>query len=172
MMNDIKAQAILSGATGSGVILLDEAGHVVAQLHLMSIERPDERLSRDEYRDRSNTLTDFIAGRINAPAHPSGIEEIAAERRRQVETEGFTTEHDDEHRAGELALGAAAYATRAAFSLSPTASLGHLALTLWPWSPHWFKPKTSREDLIRAAGLIAAEIERQDRAAARQEQSS
>jgi hypothetical protein len=36
---------------------------------------------------------------------------------------------------------------------------------LWPWHDDWWKPKDRRRDLIRAAALIVAEIERLDRAA-------
>ena len=40
-----------------------------------------------------------------------GAEMIAAERRRQVEKEGWTAEHDSGHPSGELAMAAACYAT-------------------------------------------------------------
>lgn len=81
----------------------------------------------------------------------SVIEEIAAERRRQVEREGWTPEHDDQHNEGGLSRAAACYAT---------SSKGG-----WPWSDADWKPKDRRRDLIRAAALIVAEIERLDRAA-------
>ena len=35
---------------------------------------------------------------------------------------------------------------------------------LWPWAASWWKPKNRRRDLVRAAALIVAEIERIDRA--------
>lgn len=38
----------------------------------------------------------------------SVIDEIAAERQRQVEVEGWTAEHDDKHADGSLAQAAAA----------------------------------------------------------------
>lgn len=41
----------------------------------------------------------------------SGIEIIAEERKRQIEVEGWTLEHDDEHRCGELSDAAVCYAT-------------------------------------------------------------
>lgn len=88
------------------------------------------------------------------------IEELAAERRRQIEAEGWSPEHDDEHRDGELAAAAAAYALhdlRGGF-------FGRWHSTIWPWALHWWKPKSRRRDLIRAAALIVAEIERLDRA--------
>lgn len=37
--------------------------------------------------------------------------------------------------------------------------------TVWPWDWAWWKPKNPRRDLVRAAALIIAEIERLDRAA-------
>lgn len=86
----------------------------------------------------------------------SVIEEIAAERQRQIDGEGWTTEHDDEHSRGEMANAAACYA--AAEITAPCAGL-------WPWPDSWWKPKSRRRDLIRAGALIVAEIERLDRAA-------
>lgn len=57
------------------------------------------------------------------PFHGDALEgaigEIAAERRRQVEVEGFTTAHDDAHRQGEMAAAAAAYAFSAYLSVTP-----------------------------------------------------
>jgi hypothetical protein len=37
-----------------------------------------------------------------------GLSLIAAERQRQIEAEGWTSEHDDEHVNGEIALAAVA----------------------------------------------------------------
>ncbi|WP_063888222.1 hypothetical protein [Burkholderia ubonensis] len=86
--------------------------------------------------------------------------DVLAERRQQVETEGWTSEHDDAHASGELAMAGACYAT--------TAVLGNVSAPMgWPWSDAWFKPTTPRRNLIKAAALIIAEIERIDRAAAR-----
>lgn len=86
----------------------------------------------------------------------SVIEEIAAERRRQQEVEGWTPQHDDEHSAGEMALAAACYA-------GDQRHYNKAAPPRWPWSQKWWKPKDQRRDLIRAAALIIAEIERLDR---------
>lgn len=87
----------------------------------------------------------------------SVIDEIAAERDRQINREGWTATHDDnEHRPGDLANAAACYA----------ASGEHLPSVkrlLWPFGWNWWKPKTRRRDLIRAGALIVAEIERMDR---------
>lgn len=99
----------------------------------------------------------------------SVLDEIAAERRRQVEAEGWTPQHDDEHKAGELADAAACYAaTTRAFQCEQRAGREYEPFAvyrdLWPWDDEWWKPKTRRRDLIRAAALIVAEIQRLDRA--------
>ena len=104
------------------------------------------------------------------------IEEIARERQRQIVSEGWTTKHDDSHIQGEMAMAAACYAApvdiQAQWEL-PTAgnSLDESQVfgptewrDAWPWSEEWRKPKSRRRDLIRAAALIVAEIDRLDRA--------
>ena len=70
-----------------------------------------------------------------------------------------STHDDSEHMNGELASAGACYALRT------VPRLGDLAHDLWPWSDSWWKPKDRRRDLVRAGALIAAEIERLDRAA-------
>lgn len=103
--------------------------------------------------------------------------EIADERRRQVQVEGWTTEHDDEHAGGEMAVAAACYALpdeRRGMSGGYWAGGGRdpddyfipACPSLWPWHGSWWKPKDRRRDLIRAAALIVAEIERLDRRSA------
>ena len=85
----------------------------------------------------------------------AAIDEIAAERRRQIEQEGWSADHDDSHVHGELARAAAAYAWESCMAMG---------YQFWPWSEDWWKPKDPRHDLVRAAALIVAEIERLDRA--------
>lgn len=104
----------------------------------------------------------------------SVIDEIAAERRRQIEVEGWTTKHDDNHRDGELPLAASAYCRHAALfeATSPDVSLAVYQAApppWWPanWSRKWWKPKDPHRDLVRAAALIVAEIERLERAFAK-----
>ena len=93
--------------------------------------------------------------------------EIVAERDRQQAVEGWTPEHDDAHADGELAEAATCYA---ASSIAWIANrIPSDPLWNWPWSRAWWKPKDARRDLIRAAALIVAEIERLDRAALRGE---
>ena len=93
--------------------------------------------------------------------------DVLAERRRQIDAEGWTTAHDDAHKDGALALAASLYA----FQAISDANHGHgLALArrgscpaLWPWAADWWKPSNRRRDLVKAGALILAEIERLDR---------
>lgn len=93
--------------------------------------------------------------------------DVLAERRRQVDAEGWTPEHDDEHSMGTLAEAAACYALgKHAIS---TGRPYNTFVTLWPWDMGWWKPTPNnrRRELIKAGALILAEIERLDRAAHR-----
>lgn len=74
--------------------------------------------------------------------------DVAKERVRQVSEEGWTPEHDDTHTNGALLQAAIAYAAD--------------VQGWWPFGAG-FKPKTERENLIRAGALLLAEIERLDR---------
>lgn len=99
------------------------------------------------------------------------IAEINAERVRQTEKEGWTLEHDDEHEDGSLAAAAACYAhPKRIFIAEEVVGRGYKPYDryedAWPesWADQWWKPKGRRRNLVRAAALIVAEIERLDRA--------
>lgn len=81
--------------------------------------------------------------------------DVLAERRRQIEVEGWTPENDDAFQAGDLAMAAACYAQGESWPLVPRS---------WPWAGSWWKPTDRRRDLVKAGALILAEIERLDRA--------
>ncbi len=96
----------------------------------------------------------------------SVIDEIAAERQRQIDVEGHTLEYDDKcNMNGSLAQAAASYALAGGLVVRDRHNLRRVFLTIWPvsWSSIWWKPKNPRRDLIRAGALIVAEIERLDR---------
>jgi hypothetical protein len=98
----------------------------------------------------------------------SGMDLIAAERRRQVEQEGWTAEHDDEHVAGELARAAVAYGITAVwqqFAVVPPVEEEPDPAIGWPWGTEEYKPgKSAVATLVKAGALIAAEIDRVERA--------
>lgn len=120
---------------------------------------------------------------VAAPAAPAvdapvkilsqAARDVLAERRRQVEAEGWTSEHDDQHDEGEMCFAAAGYAAVASDNLQAISRDIDRDLTLddnvypptnYPWPRSWeFKPCTPRRALVKAGALILAEIERIDR---------
>lgn len=111
---------------------------------------------------------------VTQPVLPGSVlDDIAAERARQIEKEGWTPEHDDQHEDQSMAQAAACYAYPRFWHELLHRHMGgrwaDIVPWLWPtgWAKTWWKPKDRRSDLIRAAALIVAEIERLDRAAAR-----
>lgn len=93
----------------------------------------------------------------------SAIDDIAAERRRQIEAEGWTPEHDDEHANDEMAMAAVCYADpNPPLVPDPLGEVRGFPAG-WPWDYRWWKPKDRRRNLVRAAALLAAEIDRYDR---------
>lgn len=90
---------------------------------------------------------------LGSPETRIVIEQIRHERLRQISQEGWTVEHDDKWTGGELSRAAASYAGWVQAKKPPQ----------WPWPLGWWKPKNKRQNLIRAAALIVAEIERLDR---------
>ena len=88
--------------------------------------------------------------------------DVLAERKRQVTTEGWTPEHDDQHVNFEMAIAGGLYAISAVDSHH---KLRNSAPSAWPWYRKWGKPDGPRRDLVKAGALILAEIERLDRAA-------
>ena len=110
----------------------------------------------------------------------NGIDLIATERQRQIDDEGYSAEHDDEHAGGELALAAIAYAAPVkVFTREERAN------SVWfydpiPWNgdkrfdckvaqespsnvipdPLHYTPTERVDLLVKAGALIAAEIDR------------
>lgn len=106
----------------------------------------------------------------------TGAEIIAAERQRQIDVEGWTAEHDDQHTLGQLAAAGACYALLCTRWRDATALVGGQLVRhiLWPYHADWFKPAEYPDppwgkhvhrdrkvrDLAKAGALIAAEIDR------------
>jgi hypothetical protein len=109
-------------------------------------------------------------------ADTTAIQDVIAERERQMAIEGWTPEHDDTHANFEMARAAAFYVLHTAADAmpepSPDAPSDRYGLFLtadMAWPPQWDhatwkKPKDGRRNLVRAAALLIAEIERLDRA--------
>lgn len=116
-----------------------------------------------------------LAGEVS-----EGARDVLAERQRQVEVEGWTHEHDDQHTNMEMAYAASAY-LGPVWMAPPAVSGGDFTVSSkplfdfppiqWAWHREWWKPGgDSAEDyrwrLVRGAALALAEIERLDRAEA------
>ena len=94
------------------------------------------------------------------PTGEDGPALIAAERKRQVEVEKWDEGHDNEHEEFELTKAAISYACHVCDTELP-----HL---IWPWHVEWWKPsKDPVRNLVKAGALLAAEIDRLQRAATR-----
>ena len=112
-----------------------------------------------------NCIVDHIEalGKFGAflvsPELTKASQDVLAERQRQRNIEGWTEDHDDEHMGGELAVAASCYAYNPSGAITPLN---------WPWHPDWWKPGDARRNLVKAAALALAEIERLDRKAARE----
>lgn len=87
----------------------------------------------------------------------TGIDYISAERERQVNEEGWTQEHDNEHINGELAIAASCYAYP-----NYDTNENIQDRLIWPWDNQWWKPTPNNRihELSKAGALIAAEIDR------------
>lgn len=97
----------------------------------------------------------------------TGIELVAEERVRQIDTERWSQEHDAAYRSGELIDAGVSYAMAAAKQARGEVSLAYLrslepaGAVPWPWEANWWKPSSDRvRNLVKAGALIAAEIDR------------
>ena len=114
----------------------------------------------------------------------SGTELIAEERARQISVEGWDAEHDRSHTDGALATAAACYAlpperrgmdrrqmpVNTARGLADPDSFVWVEKSVpcdWPFDCEWWKPcpEDRVRELVKAGALVAAEIDRLQRAA-------
>jgi hypothetical protein len=89
----------------------------------------------------------------------TGIELIAAERKRQIAEEGFAAEHDDQGSKGEFVKAAICYLYPGDENITKWKRI------FWPWDDKWWKPTPGNRirDLEKAGALVAAEIDRLQR---------
>lgn len=103
------------------------------------------------------------------PLESEGAQAIVAERKRQIQGEGWTTDSDDRYRANELIEAASCYALH---RIGNENAVSYHAPLAWPWAPEWWKPTTPIRDLVKAGALLAAEIDRLMRVGALAKQES
>lgn len=138
---------------------LDAALAKVAELDQALAEKDPFGAKLNRISEKLERCDALLAARATQAGQvPQAWLDVQAERRRQIEAEGWTPEHDDEHNGGELADAAACYA------LSAAGWSTYAARERWPWPLEWWKPSTARRDLVKACSLALAEIERLDRA--------
>lgn len=126
---------------------------------------PDDRvfpraLWGQQINEARSLLADPSTGSTNSLT--DAARDVLAERERQVTAEGWTPEHDSKYRDNELPRAAACYALAFDIRFSD--------LHVWPWERSWWKPTDKRRNLVKAAALILAEIERLDRVTATEPQ--
>ncbi len=114
----------------------------------------------------------WVAWQAKAQAVPEGFafKDVMEERQRQINQEFYSTENDDEYKQNELLRAAVCYAENVVrrgsvfdSNFGPDVYQEEEVPDLWPWDLDFWKPKNPRRDLVRAAALIIAEIERIDR---------
>ena len=96
----------------------------------------------------------------------TGANLIAAERQRQITSEGWSPDHDSSNTNYQLSDAAVSYATAGYGGPYSHPRAGHPPES-WPWGAEWWKPSSDPiRNLVRAGALIAAEIDRLQRTAA------
>lgn len=85
----------------------------------------------------------------------NSIKLIEQERKRQMAEEGYDSGHDNQYDNNEL-IGAAICYLGESWG---TVDLGKF----WPWKKEFWKPRDRCRNLVRAAALIVAELDRMDR---------
>lgn len=97
----------------------------------------------------------------------TGIELIADERNRQIESEGFDSKHDENNSTADLISAAIAYLESAKIAsicgeeFSEDSRISAMKVN-WPkwWDKSWIKPGTVDRDLEKAGALVAAALDR------------
>lgn len=161
-----------------------ESGHPLDEASLAEVARFWNAAAPD-----AKSMRTRLEQALHALSGGGGAARIARERVRQVVEKGWTAESDDEeHTAGgELALAAVCYATPIRLLRMDERAAGPAFVDPWPWAPRYDKrcgkgqggggnvlpdPRTFSSDeriglLVKAGALIAAEIDRLQRAGAR-----
>lgn len=101
-----------------------------------------------------------------------GVDRISAERRRQIEREGFDAEHDAQHPDGSMTAAAICYASDEPIYIKDEHANGYSFKDPWPWEERFDKRPRSGNVVVhmltlderlalltKAGALIAAEID-------------
>lgn len=156
-------------------VVLDNGTGPLAAVHLVNIGVGGwvhTETTAKAYADGFNRGTEWLRSSIiqyadKLPPDSAATRDVIAERDRQIKAEGYDLEHDDAHQNNEIAAYATFYAMPPATRNWPAQETGYgmtwgQAIIPADWGP----PKTCdrRQELVKAAALLVAEIERLDRA--------
>lgn len=95
----------------------------------------------------------------------TGAQLITEERARQISEGGWTDAHDDRWTHGELIHAAQSYTMMADALVKGVSKPRCFMPRFWPWDRMWWKPSDDPvRNLTKAGALIAAEIDRLQRA--------
>ncbi|WP_313582549.1 hypothetical protein [Acinetobacter variabilis] len=115
-------------------------------------------------------ISGFDGWKTQAVPEGFAFKDVINERQRQINQESYSTENDDEYKQNELLRAAVCYAENVVrrgwvfdSNFDPDVYQEEEVPDLWPWDIDFWKPKNPRKDLVRAAALLIAEIERMDR---------
>jgi len=86
----------------------------------------------------------------------TGIELVTEECNRQINEEGYNLNHDKKYTNNELSYAGIHYA----LPEDTRKFLNRSGIDLWPWDDVHYKPTTRLRDLVKAASLIIADIDR------------
>ena len=156
-------------------VVLDKGTGPLAAVHLVNIGVGGwvhTETTAKAYADGFNRGTEWLRSSIieyadKLPPASAATRDVIAERERQIKAEGYDLEHDDAHQNDEIAAYATFYAMPPAARDWPAEETGYgmtwgQAIIPADWGPP--KACDRRQELVKAAALLVAEIERLDRA--------
>ena len=94
------------------------------------------------------------------PMLSQSVLSVLDERKKQILKYNFDPKHDDLYQDHELENAAICYLNAVIFHNHPNIMEPPYH---WPWHKSWWKPKSKRENLVRAIALGIAALERMDR---------
>lgn len=83
----------------------------------------------------------------------TGIDLVKEEREKQINKHGYNVAHDRQHSRKAVLYGALAYLNSAIYS-------SNVGIEDWPFEKESFKPEGDIKNLVKAAAMIVAEIDK------------
>ena len=164
-----------SGWFTAGSCMARSTAEEAAQVALEMVEERYGILQQDYDLVKRDADRAAVVEGVLIDNHSPAARDILAERRRQVDQNGYDHENDDAHIHDEMGAYAAFYAMPPAVREWPAEETGYGetwgdAIVPTDWTAP--KPGDRRGELVKAGALILAEIERIDRATLRASQST